>query len=360
MLFGRTNVNKFMVEEQRRNPELAGDFSMLISDVVRSCKAVAVAVARGALAADSSSNAADRRQDAQRTMFAESNETILQHCEWGGHVAAMSSSGMDEIYAIPANGRRGKYLLVFDPLDGSANTDVNLTDGSIFSVLRCPDREREASEDEFLQPGSQQMAAGYALYGSSTMLILTVGTGTHGFTLDREIGEFLLTHPNLHVPEETQIFSINASKSRFWEPPVRRYVEECLDGPAGVRGKEFNMRWAAAMVADVHRILMRGGVFICPRNTRDPSMPGHLPLLHKANPIAMIIEQAGGMATTGYERVLDVVPTDLRQKVPLILGSRAEIERISRYHKEYLNGEDKPFRSPLFGTRSLFRSDEFA
>jgi fructose-1,6-bisphosphatase len=356
MLFGRTNVNKFLVEEQRRNPELAGDFSMLVSDIVRSCKAIAQEVSRGALAS-LPGNAADPQEGAKKTLYAVSNQTILQHCEWGGHLAAMSSGGMEDIYPIPGEGQRGKYLLLFNPLDDSSNSDVNLSDGSIFSVLRCPEDCREPSVNDFLQPGSLQIAAGYALYGSSTMLVLTVGSGTHGFTLDREIGEFLLTHPHLQIPAETQIFSINASKNRFWEPPIRRYVDECLAGRTGVREKDFNMQWAAAMVADVHRILTRGGIFICPRINDDSREPGRIDLLHKANPMAMIVEQAGGMASTGYERIGDVVPATLHQGVPTIVGSRDEVERINRYHAEYLNGEDKPFSSPLFATRSLFRAD---
>jgi fructose-1,6-bisphosphatase I/sedoheptulose-1,7-bisphosphatase/fructose-1,6-bisphosphatase I len=358
MLFGRTNVNKFLVEEQRRNPALAGDFSMLISDVVRSCKAIAQGVSRGALAGvlggASSRNA---QGEPQHTLDVLSNQTFLQHCEWGGHLAAMSSGEEDAIYPIPSEGQRGKYLLAFDPLDGSSNIDVNLTVGSIFSVLRCPDESKDPSAADFLQPGTSQVAAGYAFYGPSTMLVLTVGTGTHAFTLDREIGEFLLTHPNLQIPSETCNFAINASNERFWEPPIRRYVEECLAGQTGIREKDFNMRWVASMVGEVHRILMRGGVFMYPRDTKDANRPGRMPLLHKANPMAMIIEQAGGIASTGRERVSTVIPESLHQSIPVILGSRDEVERIERYHKEYASGEDKPFSSPLFATRTLFRAN---
>ncbi len=353
MFFGRTNVNKFLVGEQRHNPALAGDFSMLISDVVRSCKSVAQIVSRGALAAD-----IGNPQDAVfKSLDGLANQTFLQHCEWGGHLSAMSSRRMDDIYPIPVENHRGKYLLVFDPLNGSSNIDLNLTVGSIFSVLRCPDSGNEPSVSDFLQPGSTQVAAGYALYSSSTMLVLTVGNGTHGFTLDREIGEFLLTHPNLQIPAETQSFSINASNERFWEPPIRRYVEECLAGKTGVREKDFTMRWAAATVANVHRILMRGGIFMTPRDTRDLNNPDRLSLLHKANPMAMVIEQAGGLASTGYKRICDIVPTSLHQQVPVIIGSRDEVERIGRYDVDFLNGDDKPFKSPLFSTRTLFRAD---
>ncbi len=358
MRFGRTNVNKFLAEEQRRNPALTGDFSMLISDVVRSCKAVAQVISRGALAGlPGDLTHPNPQEEPQSSPDQLSNQTFLRHCEWGGHLAAMSSSEMEDIYPVSADSPRGKYLLVFDPLDGAPNIDINLTVGSIFSVLRCPDDVTEPSATDFLQPGSRQLAAGYALYGPSTMLVLTVGNGTHGFTLDREIGEFLLTHPNLNIPEDTSSFAINTSNERFWEPPIRRYVDECLEGQAGIREKDFTMRWVAAMVADVHRIMIRGGVFMYPRDTRDLSKSGRLGLLHKISPMAMLVEQAGGLASTGYERIGDVVPTRLHQEAPVILGSRNEVERINRYHIEYANGEDRPFSSPLFSTRTLFRAD---
>ncbi len=358
MLFGRTNVNKFLVEEQSRNPALAGDFSMLISDVVRSCKAISQGVSRGALAGVQGDVATrNAHGEPQHTLDVLSNQTFLQHCEWGGHLAAMSSGEMENIYPAPAGAQRGKYLLVFDPLDGSSNIDVNLTVGSIFSVLRCPDGCKEPSAADFLQPGSRQVAAGYAFYGPSTMLVLTVGSGTHAFTLDREIGEFLLTHSHLQIPAETRNFAINASNERFWEPPIRRYVEECLAGQTGVREKDFTMRWVASMVGEVHRILIRGGVFMYPRDTKDMSKPGRLSLLHKANPMSMIVEQAGGQASTGSGRISDLVPENLHQLVPVILGSRDEVERIERYHREHETGEDKPFSSPLFATRTLFRAN---
>ena len=349
MRFGRTNVNKYLVGEQRRNPAIAGEFSMLISDVVRSCKAISQSVSLGKLVLRERYGTTDLKEMA--------NALFLHHCDWGGHLAAISSAEMDSIYTPPSDERRGNYLLLFDALDGSSNIDINLTVGSIFSVLRCPESDRDATTEDFLQPGATQVAAGYALYGSSTIMVLTIGNGTHGFTLDREIGEFLLTHPDLDIPPDTQSFAINTSKERFWEPPVRRYVEECLAGQSGIRGKDFNMRWAASMVADVHRILMRGGAFLYPRDTRDPDMPGRTDLLHKANPMAMLIEQAGGWASTGYERISGIVPSDMHQKTPVILGSRHEIERIERYHQEFLNGEDKPFSSPLFSTRTLFRTN---
>jgi fructose-1,6-bisphosphatase I/sedoheptulose-1,7-bisphosphatase len=263
----------------------------------------------------------------------------------------MASEEMDTPYQIPTGMQRGKYLLVFDPLDGSSNIDVNVSIGSIFSVLRAPAGEAPVTEADFLQPGTQQVAAGYALYGPTTMLVLTVGNGVHAFTLDPNLMEFVLTHRDLKIPVDTQEFAINASNSRFWESPVKRYVDECLAGKPGPRGKDFNMRWIASMVAEAHRILMRGGVFMYPRDTKDPSKPGRLRLLYEANPIGFIMEQAGGRASTGYTPVMQVKPTGLHQRIGLVFGSRHEVERIERYH----NSPEADVSAPLFQERSLFR-----
>jgi fructose-1,6-bisphosphatase len=266
----------------------------------------------------------------------------------------MVSEELAEPYQIPPEYPLGKYLLAFDPLDGSGNIDINAPVGSIFSVLQAPRGMQAPQVEDFLQPGSQQLCAGYAIYGATTMLVLTVGRGVHGFTLDRGFGEFILTHPNMTIPEESQEFAINASNQRFWEPPVKRYVAECLAGRGGVRGKDFNMRWIASLVAEVHRILIRGGLFMYPKDSKDPGKSGRLRLLYEANPMAMLIEQAGGAASTGRIRIADLVPSELHQRVPLILGCRAEVERIERYHLEHEQGLDCIYSSPLFKERSLF------
>ena len=365
----RSTLTQFLIEERRRFPSASGDFNALVLDVALACKAIARSVAFGALgdmlgnyvartAAGEESGAAsiNVQGEEQKKLDVVSNEMFIRANEWGGHLAGMASEEMEEPYPIPPQYPRGKYLLVFDPLDGSSNIDVNVSVGSIFSILRAPqdtiDSGREITREDFLQPGAQQMAAGYALYGPTTMLVLTVGTGVHGFTLDPNLGEFKLTHHNIRVPADTQEFAINASNSRFWEAPVKRYVDECLAGRTGVRGKNFNMRWIASMVAEAHRILMRGGVFMYPRDTKDPGKPGRLRLLYEANPIAMIMEQAGGRASTGHAPVLAVRPKELHQRIPFIFGSRNEVERIERYHQEpsaYLDN------NPLFAERSLFR-----
>ena len=210
----------------------------------------------------------------------------------------MASEELEAPYAIPAEFTRGKFLLVFDPLDGSRNIDVNVSVGTIFSVLRH-ESGADPAEADFLQPGTRQVAAGYAIYGPATMLVLTVGAGTHGFTLDREVGNFVLTHPRLTIPADASEFAINTSNERFWEPPVQRYVSECKAGRSGTRGRDFNMRWIASMVAEVHRILVRGGVFMYPQDTKDHGKPGRLRLLYEANPVALLIEQAGGTPRPG-------------------------------------------------------------
>ena len=356
MHLGRTTLSKFLIEQLSGSAD-QNQLAALLVDVAAAVKAISAMTAKGALggflgAADSMNVQGEK----QMKLDVLANEAVLQSCEWGGLVAGMASEELDEPYAIPSQFARGPYLLVFDPLDGSSNTDVNVSVGTIFSVLRYTGAEAPTTKD-FLQRGREQVAAGYAIYGPATMLVLTVGKGTHGFTLDREIGNFILTHPDLRIPADTSEFAINTSNERFWEPPVQRYVSECKAGKSGIRERDFNTRWIASMVADVHRILMRGGVFMYPRDTKDPAKPGRLRLMYEANPIGMVVEQAGGLASTGRARILDVPPEALHQRVPVILGSANEVERIERYHGEYERGEDKPYTSPLFSDRSLYRAD---
>jgi fructose-1,6-bisphosphatase I / sedoheptulose-1,7-bisphosphatase len=359
----RSTLTQFLIEERRRYPQASGDFNALILDVALACKAIARSVAFGALGdmlgnhGGGGGDSVNVQGETQKKLDVISNDMFIRANEWGGHLAGMASEEMEQPYPIPPEYPRGKYLLVFDPLDGSSNIDVNVSVGSIFSVLRAPqavvDQGRELTVNDFLQPGTQQVAAGYALYGPTTMFMLTVGSGVHGFTLDPNLGEFKLTHPKIRIPEDTHEFAINASNSRFWDAPVKRYVDECLAGKTGPRGKDFNMRWIASMVAEAHRILMRGGVFMYPRDTKDTSKPGRLRLLYEANPVGMLIEQAGGRASTGREPMLGVQPTELHQRIGLVFGSKNEVERIERYHREpqAFKGDS----NPLFAERSLFR-----
>jgi fructose-1,6-bisphosphatase len=356
MPYRRSTLSKFIIEEQRKLA-CGAELIALVNDIQTACKYIAVAVAKGALSGvRGTTDSVNVQGEKQVPLDMISNDIMLKSCEWGGALAGMASEEMEEPYKIPAEHPRGRYLLVFDPLDGSSNLDVNVTVGTIFSVLRAPEGVTDPVAADFLQPGTEQVCAGYALYGPAAMIVLTLGTGVHGFTLDPDIGAYILTHPNLSIAPDTHEFAVNASNQRFWEPPVKRYVEECVAGKSGDREKDFNMRWIASMVAEVHRILMRGGLFMYPKDTKDPKRPGRLRLLYEANPMAMLIEQAGGAASTGRGRILEVRPEALHQRVPVILGSRNEVARLERYHAEYDHGEDQPFSSPLFNERSLYRN----
>ncbi|WP_077033115.1 class 1 fructose-bisphosphatase [Pelomonas sp. KK5] len=349
---GRSTLTQFLIEERRRHPEATGDLNALITDVSLACKAIARKVAFGALAdVLGSARATNVQGEDQKALDVLSNDMFLRASEWGGHTAGMVSEEMELPYRLPVQHPRGKYLLLFDPLDGSSNIDVNVAVGSIFSVLRAPKPGEDPAVQDFLQKGSQQVCAGYAIYGPSTMLVLTIGRGTHAFTLDPMLGEWVLSHPELRIPEKTCEFAINASNSRFWEPAVKRYVDECLAGQPGPRGADFNMRWIASLVAETHRILMRGGVFMYPKDTKDPARAGRLRLLYEASPISMLVEQAGGGASTGRARLLDVQPETLHQRIGFVFGSKSEVERIERYHRE---APEEEFDSPLFGRRGLF------
>jgi len=345
----RKTLTRHTIEAEHRHPDSTGDFSGLLNAVSTAVKMIANQVNKGALVGAAARN---EYGEVRKRLGVISNEILIGETEWAGHLAAMASEEIAGIYPVPARYRRGKYLLVFDPLDGSGDIDVNMCVGTIFSVLRSPRPGMQPQAADFLQPGTEQVCAGFALYGPSTMLVLTTGDGVDGFTLDRDIGAFVLTHPKMRVPAEASEFAINSSNERFWEPPVRRYEAECLAGRTGPRGKDFTMRWIASLVAEAFRILSRGGVFLYPADSKD--LPGRLRLMYEGNPIAFIIEQAGGLASTGRERLMEVVPQDLHQKVPVIFGSRAEVELIERYHRDHAEPSTDDFS--LFNTRSLFRA----
>ncbi|GGK35529.1 class 1 fructose-bisphosphatase [Nocardia camponoti] len=346
-----TTLTRYTIEQEHLHPGSSGEFSALINVVATAAKIIANQVMRGAILDAREGYSGGRRLDAL------TDEVMVAQTQWTGHLSGLLSEQREEVLAIAAAPGRGKYLLAFDALDGASNIDVNLPVGSIFSILRAPtsviDGEGEPTEADFRQPGVQQVCAGFTLYGPATMLVLTTGSGVDGFTLDREIGAFVLTHPQMRIPDDSAGFAINAANERFWERPVRRYVQECLDGVDGPRGRDFNMRWVASLVADTFHILTRGGVYLYPRDTRHHAQDGRVSLLYGANPIAFIVEQAGGAATTGHHRVMTVTPTEVHQRVPFIFGSRNEVLRIERYHAEPDAGPS--FDSSLFGTRSLFR-----
>jgi len=327
----KITLTQFLIERQRGKKLINADLRLLIETVARACKAISTRVSKGALAGVLGAAGTDNVQgEAQKKLDVISNEILLEANEWGGNLAALASEEMELPHPIPTHYPRGEYLLLFDPLDGSSNIDVNISVGTIFSVLRCPAGRAETGAQAFMQPGTAQVAAGFAVYGPTTQLVLTLGDGTHGFTLDRETYTFVLTHPDLRIPEETQEFAINVSNMRRWEPPVKRYIDECLAGKDGPRGKDFNMRWVASMVADVYRILSRGGIFMYPRDAKNRD--GRLRLMYEANPMALIVEQAGGAATDGRTRILELQPQKLHQRVAVILGSKNEVERVTSYH----------------------------
>ncbi|MDH5325392.1 MAG: class 1 fructose-bisphosphatase [Gammaproteobacteria bacterium] len=329
-------ITQFISEEQRRvGGRATGEFTALLNDVVTACKYISNAVNQGALVGVLGTASSENIQgETQKKLDIISNDIFLKSNEWAGHLAGMASEEMDDIYPIPSQYPKGKYLMLFDPLDGSSNIDVNLSVGSIFSILRCPEGVTDPTAEDFLQAGTQQVCGGFALYGPSTMLVLTTGNGVSGFTLDQNVGEFILTHPNMTIPEDTSEFAINMSNMRYWEEPVKRYVDECLAGKTGTRDKNFNMRWVASMVAEVYRILTRGGIFMYPKDNKDPGKAGKLRLMYEANPMGFIVEQAGGVCSTGRERIMEIQPSDLHQRVPVILGSKNEVERVVSYHIE--------------------------
>ncbi len=329
------SLTRYLVEQQRTHGHIPGQLRLLIEVVARACKRISHAVNKGALGdVLGSAGTGNVQGEVQKKLDIIANEVLIEANEWGGHLAGMASEEMEGIYVVPNRFPKGEYLLLFDPLDGSSNIDVNVSIGTIFSVLKMPEDDRGVDESDFLQCGHKQVAAGYCVYGPQTTLVLTVGDGVAMFTLDSEQGSFVLTQEDVRIPEDTKEFAINMSNMRHWDAPVKRYIDECLAGKEGPRGKDFNMRWVASMVADVHRILTRGGIFMYPWDKREPGKPGKLRLMYEANPMSWLVEQAGGAATNGRQRILDVQPKKLHERVSVILGSKNEVERVTRYHQE--------------------------
>jgi fructose-1,6-bisphosphatase I len=331
----KVSLTQYLIEQQRQHGKIPAELRLLIEVVARACKSIAISVNKGALGDVMGTAGSENVQgEIQKKLDIIANEVLIEANEWGGHLAAMASEEMEGIYVVPNRFPQGEYLLLFDPLDGSSNIDVNVSIGTIFSVLKKTGSQEGVSEQDFLQPGAQQAAAGYCIYGPQTTLALTVGDGVAMFTLDREQGSWMLSQENLRIPEDTKEFAINMSNMRHWAPPVVRYIDECLAGKTGVRGKDFNMRWVASMVADVHRILTRGGIFMYPWDRREPEKAGKLRLMYEANPMSFIVEQAGGAATNGRQRILDLQPSKLHERVAVFLGSKNEVERVTAYHAE--------------------------
>ena len=335
----KISLTRYLVEQQRIDGHIPAQLRLLLEVVARACKSISQAVNKGALGSVMGSADSENVQgEIQKKLDIIANEVLIEANEWGGHLAGMASEEMEGIYVVPNRYPQGEYLLLFDPLDGSSNIDINVSIGTIFSVLKMPEGDRGVDETDFLQAGNKQVAAGYCIYGPQTTLVLTVGDGVAMFTLDREQGSFVLIEENVQIPEDTQEFAINMSNMRHWDEPVKRYIDELLAGKDGPRGKNFNMRWIAAMVADVHRILCRGGVFLYPWDKREPDKAGKLRLMYEANPMSWLIEQAGGAATNGKQRILDIQPGKLHERVSVILGSKNEVERVTGYHAQKSGG----------------------
>lgn len=322
---GHLNLSQFL-EQQTGNltPELA----QVISTIAATCQTIDQALQKGALAGVLGSAQHENVQgEEQKKLDVISNDYLIDALKIHPQVGGLASEELDEFTPAQEN---GKYLVLFDPLDGSSNIDINMCVGTIFSIL--PAKNAVTQAEDFMQAGNQQVAAGYVLYGPSTMLALTVGAGTVFFTFDPETQQFLLTSENIQVAADTKEYAINSSNQRHWENPVKRYIEELLAGKTGPREKDFNMRWVACMVGDIHRILCRSGIFMYPYDLKDPKKAGRLRLMYEANPMSMLIEQAGGASTTGRVRILDIQPTDLHQRVPVIIGSKNEVDLVTGYH----------------------------
>ncbi len=322
---------------KRLNSQLQDDGApleliLLIRTLLAGCKEISFRVSQGALAGVLGSTLSENVQgETQKKLDVISNQILKDILIDSGYVKALSSEEEDDV--VPCN-PDGKYLVSFDPLDGSSNTDINSLIGTIFSITHAPQWMDPDDPSAFLQPGTQIVAAGYVLYGPSAMLAMTTGKGTHLYTLDKTHGGFLLTKPNIQVPQDTNEYAINASNQRHWEENMQEYVGDLLAGTDGPRGKDFNMRWVAAMVGDIHRVLCRGGVFLYPKDARDPDKDGKLRLLYEANPMAFLIEQAGGLASTGKKRIMEVMPTDIHQRIPVLIGSKNEIETCLEYYQK--------------------------
>lgn len=320
---------------QIRSGRLDPELSLVLESIADACLQIAHLVSQGPLAGLlGSAGTGNVQGEEQKKLDVLANEVLTRGTSWTGSLAGIASEEMDDPQetAFP----QAPYLLLFDPLDGSSNIDVNVSVGTIFSVLRRQEGDDPKTHTAYLQPGTHQVAAGYVIYGPQTTLVMTLGLGVgHGvqsFTLRRDTGTFVLTDATVQVPKQTQEFAINVSNQRHWEAPVQRYVAELLAGSTGPRTKNFNMRWIASMVADVHRVLSRGGVFLYPRDARTPEKPGKLRLMYEANPMSLLVEQAGGSATNGHQRILSLRPQELHERVAVVLGSEEEVNLVTRYH----------------------------
>ncbi|HXE71268.1 MAG TPA: class 1 fructose-bisphosphatase [Candidatus Nitrosotenuis sp.] len=334
-------LQRHILEEQGRHPEATGDFTRMLWDLTLALKIISREVNKAGLieilgATDNQNVHGERVMK----LDAYAQDRIYKAMDHGGHLCVMASEECEEIIPIPPHFQKGRYVLIFDPLDGSSNIDCNVSIGTIFSILRRRTPGGDGTLEDVLQKGTEQVAAGYVIYGSSTMLVYTTGAGVHGFTLDPSVGEFLLSHPNIRVPNKGKTYSINEGNSKFWDRGTKKFVDwlKDLDQPTN---RPYSLRYVGSLVADMHRTLLQGGIFMYPVDQRDPNKPPKpkLRLMYEANPMAFIMEHAGGMATTGEQRILDITPTALHQKVPLIIGSPWEVQKYLEIYRQEMAPE---------------------
>ncbi len=335
MAAGRPTLRQFLLREPQKDESIP-HIAAVMEDIAQASRRISLLLSQGALGGALGAAGTENVQgEEQKKLDIISNEIMIECLEWSAHWAGLASEEIDDIVVVPGpQSPSGRYLCLFDPLDGSSNIDTNGAVGTIFSILRCPEGVETLTSEHFLQPGTAQLAAGFALYGPSTMLILTTGNGVNGFTLDRGSGDFVLTHPDMKVQVEAKDFTINMSNKRYWTPPIQRYIDELVEEGEKHRGLHFNMRWMGSMVADVYRLLISGGIFLYPWDSKVAGRPGKLRLLYEVNPISFLIEQAGGVSTTGTDRTMEIMPESLHQRSPAILGSKNEVERVISYHLE--------------------------
>jgi fructose-1,6-bisphosphatase I len=326
-------LRQFLLNDYRTEG-LEKDLVFLLEDIATACRIISNHVRDGAfqetLGVAGSTNI---QGEDQKQLDVIANDEFVEHCSNCSRVAALVSEEVDEVYWLKDKPVAGDYIVYFDPLDGSSNLGVNLSVGSIFSIVQIKDAIDASDDASVLIKGAEQICAGYAIYGPSSALVITTGHGVNGFTHQQGTGEFRLTYPDMTIPATTKEFAINASRYRLWDAPIRAYFDECIAGAEGSRGENSNMRWTASMVADIHRILVRGGVFLYPEDEGNRATGGKLRLMYEANPMGMLVEQAGGAASTGTQRIMDIQPTSHHQRVPVIMGSKDEVARIDAFHK---------------------------
>ncbi|PRY26429.1 D-fructose 1,6-bisphosphatase [Aliiruegeria haliotis] len=334
MPYDRQTLRQFLLQQYRTHG-VEKDLVFLLEDIATACREISFAIRNGAFFGQlGSADTTNVQGETQKELDVFANDQFVGHIRNCSRVAALVSEEVEEVIWLKDTVAAGDYIVYFDPLDGSSNLDVNLSVGSIFSIVQLPEAVEVGDDKSVLRPGTEQICAGYSIYGPATTLVVTLGHGVHEFVNHLGTGEFRIVSGNMRVPEDSNEFSINASRYGDWDQPVRQYIEECIAGESGPRCKRFNMRWSGSMVVDIHRILTRGGVFLYPVDQANRGSGGKLRLMYEANPMALLIEQAGGAASTGEARILDVVPTSIHERAPVVLGSRTEVDRIEQHHRK--------------------------